>query len=303
MNTRGRSSVPLCMIRSMASSTALAASVAATLALAAAATTPAHAETPAIGETWVWPTVKDWLEGPPSGNDAAGKVVVHWFCKAKVEDCKIDLARIYNMREQGSIYVIAYINGSKRDALKLDPVRGDVGAGAVAYGKSVAALFKKMSIGAALPMSIVLDVDGKVALVTYTGDPDQLDARDQKVTALVDAIKTFEVHGTCPVAPIKKGERFELNVTAEIASWLTFDASVQPEIKLTLPPDVTCEATVLKGAAIKVAGRKLSAVVGCRGSVKGSYEATGSLRFSYRAPNKAIGVGEDAVRWRFTVAP
>ncbi|HUQ01280.1 MAG TPA: hypothetical protein VM261_02240 [Kofleriaceae bacterium] len=283
----------------MASSSALAFSLLAAIALVA----PAHADTPAIGDVWVWPTAKDWLEGQPVGNDAAGKVVVHWFCKPKVEDCKIDLARIYNMREQGSIYVIAYINGSKRDATKLDPVRGDVGAGAVAYGKSVAALFKKLSIGAALPMSIVLDVDGKVALVTYTGDPDQLDARDKKVATLVDAIKTFEVHGTCPVAPIKKGERFELNVSAEIASWLTFDASVQPEIKLTLPPDVTCEATVLKGAAIKMTGRKLTAVVGCRGSVKGSYEATGSLRFSYRAPNKAIGVGEDAVRWRFTVAP
>jgi hypothetical protein len=291
------------MIRGMASSSALASSVVAALALVATAAAPAHADTPSIGDVWVWPTAKEWLEGQPSGNDSAGKVVVHWFCKPKVEDCKIDLARIYNMREQGSIYVVAYINGSKRDAQKLDPVRGDVGAGAVAYGKSVAALFKKMSIGAALPMSIVLDVDGKVALVTYTGDPDQLDARDKKVASLVDAIKVFDVRGTCPVTPIKKGERFELNITAEIASWLTFDSSVQPEIKLTLPPDLTCEATVLKGAAIKVVGRKLSAVVGCRGSVKGSYEATGSLRFSYRAPNRSIGVGEDAVRWKFTIAP
>jgi hypothetical protein len=283
----------------MASSTALA------LSIVALAATPAFADTPAIGDSWVWPTVRgsDWLEGAPSGNDAAGKVVVHWFCKPKVEDCKIDLARVYNMREQGNIYVIAYINGSKRDAQKLDPVRGDVGAGAVAYGKSVSTLFKKMGIGAALPMSIVLDVDGKVALVTFNGDPDQLDMRDQKVTKLVDAIKMFSVAGTCPGHPIKKGDRFELTVTAEIAPWLTFDASVKPEIKLSLPPDVTCEQTVLKGAAVKQEGRKLTAVVGCRGSVKGSYEATGSLRFSYRAPNKAVGIGEDAVSWKFVVAP
>lgn len=283
----------------MASSTALSL-VAASLVLFA---TPALAETPQIGDSWVWPTAKDWLEGSPSGNDAAGKVVVHWFCKPKIEDCKTDLSRLYNMREQGSIYVVAYINGSKRDAKKLDPVRGEVGAGAVAYGKSVAALFKKMGIGAALPMSIVLDVNGKVALVTFNGDPDQLDARDQKVTSLVEAIKMFTAQGTCPGHPIKKGERFELTVTAELAAWLTFDSSVQPEIKLTLPPDVTCESTVLKGDAIKIEGRKLTSVVGCRGSVKGSYEARGALRFSYRAPNKAVGVGTDDVRFKFTVAP
>ncbi len=283
---------------------ALLGSVAAVVTLALfAPATPARAEGPAVGEAWIWPTAKDWLEGSPSGSDAAGKVVVHWFCKPKIEDCKTDLSRMFNMREQGSIYVIAYINGSKRDAKKLDPVRGEVGAGAVAYGKSVAALFKKMSIGAALPMSIVMDVDGKVALVTHNGDPDQLDARDQKVTALVEAIKTFTVRGTCPATPIKKGERFELTVEANLAGWLDFDVSVQPEINLRLPPDVTCESTVLKGAAIKMTGRTLTAVVGCRGSVKGSYEATGSLRFSYRAANRAVGVGEEAVRWKFSVAP
>jgi hypothetical protein len=60
---------------------------------------------------------------------------------------------------------------------------------------------------------------------------------------------------------------------------------------------------VLKGDAIKQDGRKLTAAVGCRGSVKGSYEATGSVRFSYRAPNKAVGVGQDDVRWKFVVSP
>ncbi len=273
------------------------------LASVAVLAAPARAEAPAVGEPWSWPILKDWLEGSPNGSDAAGKVVVHWFCKPKVEDCKVDLARIFNTREQGNVYVIAYINGSKRDAGRLDPVRGEVGAGAVAFGKQVGTLFKRMAIGAALPMSIVVDVDGKVALVSHTGDPDQLDARDTKVAALVAAIKVFTVHGTCPSVPIKKGERFELSVSADLATWLDFDVSVQPEIKLTLPPDVTCDATLLKGTAITVSGRKLSAVVGCRGSVKGSYEATGSVRFSYRGPNKALGVGADAVRWKFSVAP
>jgi hypothetical protein len=293
------------MIGDMASSTALALSIVAAGFALTAASTPAHADTPAIGDSWVWPTIKgsDWLEGTPSGNDAAGKVVVHWFCKAKVDDCTIDLARVYNMREQGNVYVIAYINGSKRDAKKLDPVRGDVGAGAVAFGKSVSTLFKKMGIGAALPMSIVVDVDGKVALVTFNGDPDQLDLRDKKVTSLIEAIKMFSIAGTGPSHPIKKGERFELSVTAEIAPWLTFDESVKPEIALTVPPDVTCEQSVLRGSAIKKDGRKLTAAVGCRGAVKGSYEATGRLRFSYRAPNKAVGIGQDGVRWKFVVVP
>jgi len=265
---------------------------------------PARAETPVVGQPWLWPTLKDWLEATPSGSDTAGKVVVHWFCRAKVEGCKDDLARIYNLREQGNVYVIAYVDGSKRDALKLDPVRGDVGAGAVAFGKPVAKLCKALGVSPAkMPMSIIVDVDGKVAAVTYTSDPDQLDLRDATVAKLVERIKIFTVATTGPTAAVKKGESFTLALTTDLAAWLDFDTSVQPELKLTLPPDVTCDAQVLKAAQIKVTGKQLSAAVTCKGTVKGSYEAGGALRFSYRSANKAVGVGEDAVRWKFSIAP
>jgi hypothetical protein len=264
----------------------------------------ARADKPVVGQPWPWPSSKDWLEGSPIGSDAAGKVVVHWFCKPKSEDCKTDLARIFNMREQGNVYVIAYINGTKRDATKLDPVRGEVGAGAVAYGKSVAALTKALGISAAqMPVSVVTDVDGKVAAITYTGDPDQLDLRDKKVSALVDAIKIFTVATSGPPGTVKKGTSFELGVSAELATWLEFDTAAAPELKLTLPPDVTCDATVLRADKIKIEGKKLSATVSCKGAVKGSYEAAGALRFRYRGPNKAVGLGEDAMRWKFQIIP
>ena len=78
---------------------------------------PAAADVPIAGSPWAWPALKDrdWLDGAPSHVDTAGKVVVHWFCKPKLDACKDDLARIYNMREQGSVYVIAYVAGTKRE--------------------------------------------------------------------------------------------------------------------------------------------------------------------------------------------
>lgn len=261
----------------------------------------AHADKPEVGKPWLFPTLKDWLEGTPVGTDTLGKVVVHWFCKPKSEDCKTDLARIYNMREQGNVYVIAYINGTKRDALKLDPVRGEVGAGAVAFGKPVATLLKVLGVStAAMPMSVVVDVDGKVALITYTGDPDQLDLRDKKVASLVDAIKIFTVTTAGPTVAVTKGASFQLSLAVELAPWLEYDGSVTPEVKLTVPPDVTCETRVVKA---KIVGKKLTADVACKGAVKGSYEATGALRFRYKGPGKAVGLGEDAVRWKFAVSP
>jgi hypothetical protein len=261
----------------------------------------AHAqEKPEVGKNWMWPSLKDWLEGSPSGSDAAGKVVVHWFCKPKSEDCKTDLARIFNMREQGSnVYVIAYINGTKRDAVKLDPVRGEVGAGAVAFGKPVATLIKKLGIsGAAMPMSVVVGTDGKVEIITYTGDPDQLDMRDKKVSSLIDGIKIITVTAAGPPGAPKKGVPFELSLSAELAGWLEYDGATPAELKLTLAPDVTCDKPALKTEA-----RRLTATMSCKGNVKGSYEATGALRIRYRGPNRAVGLGEDLVRWKFVVVP
>jgi hypothetical protein len=263
----------------------------------------AHADVPVVGNTWSWPTLKTWLDSAPSSADTAGKIVVHWFCRAKVEACKDDLARIYNMREQGtSVYVIAYIAGSKRDAIKLDPVRGEIGAGAVAFGKPVMTLVKQLGF-AAMPVSIVVDTNGQVALVTTTADLDQLDARDAKVAALVKDVHEFGTTQTAPTGPVKVNAKFELGVQIDLAAWLAFNNMV-PEVFLTnLPPDVTCDAKMKRGKDLAIAGRQLKATFACSAAVKGAYEMRASLRFGYDAPNKATGVGEDNVSWKFVVQP
>lgn len=269
------------------------------LALAA----PAVADVPVTGNPWPWPTLKTWLEGGPSSVDTAGKIVVHWFCKPKLDACKDDLARIYNMREKGtSVYVIAYIAGSKRDATKLDPVRGEVGAGAVAYGKPVMQLVKKLGF-ASMPVSIVVGVDGKVALVTTTADLDQLDARDAKVAALVKDVQEFRTSQSAPTTPVKPGDKFELGVDVALAPWLTWNNMV-PEVFIdTLPPDLTCDTKMKRGPDVNVAGNRLKASFVCSSTVKGAYEVRATLRFGYVAPNKATGVGEDHVSWKFVIKP
>jgi hypothetical protein len=272
----------------------------AALALGAA---PATAEVPVPGNPWPWPTLKSWLEGAPVPADTAGKVVVHWFCKPKVEACKDDLARIYNMREQGTtVYVIAYIGGTARDAKKLDPVRGEIGAGAVAYGKPVQKLMKTMGF-ASVPVSIVVGTDGKVAMVTTTGDLDQLDARDAKIAALVKGIQEFTTTQSAPTAPVKIGAKFDVGVEVTLASWLAWSNMVPEVFLTTVPPDVTCDAKMKRGKDVTVDGKKLRATFTCSSTVKGAYELRASLRFGYDAPSKATGVGEDNVSWKFTVLP
>ncbi|MEZ4404010.1 MAG: hypothetical protein R3B06_28570 [Kofleriaceae bacterium] len=272
-------------------------------ALALAATTAtATADVPVPGNAWSWPTLKSWLGGGPVRDDAAGKVVVHWFCKAKVEACKDDLARIFNMREAGTgVYVIAYIAGSKRDAGKLDPVRGEVGAGAVAYGRPVMALVKQLGF-AAMPVSIVVGTDNKVALVTTTADLDQLDARDAKVAELVKGITEFTTTPTGP-ATVKVGTKFQLTVDVMLSSWLTFNNMVPEVFLTTIPPDVTCDAKMRRGADLTVSGKTLRAVFTCQATVRGAYELRAAMRFGYDAPNKATGVGEDHVGWKFEITP
>ena len=258
----------------------------------------AAAELPTVGATWQAPAAKSWLGGAPSATDAAGKVTVYWFCKPKEDACKDDLARIFNLREQGNVYVIAYIGGSKRDAQRLDPVRSEISAGAVAYGPDVTKTMAKQGLSA--PMSVVVGTDGKVAHISIGGDPESLDARDRKIAMLVEAIEEFTVRGSAP-AVVKPGERFELRVDVELSSWLTYDAGVKPSVALTVPPDVTCEATELRGDRIAIQGRRLTATVGCKGAVRGSYEARAALRFGYTTPSKAVGVGQDAVSFKFQI--
>lgn len=267
----------------------------ATVALAS----PAFAETPKVGEVMTWPALKTWLADPPVAADGAGKVVVHWFCSAKAPLCKDDLARLIALREAGKIYVIAYINGSKRDATKLDPVRDAIAGGAVSYGAPVGKLMKTMGLGAG-PAAIVVGTDGRVDLVQIGGEPDQLDQRDTKVNELVSKIKEFKVTSDGPTT-VKVGERFELKMTIELASWLSFNSSAPTEVALSLPTELKCDGSKLTGDQLKIADRKLTAVVGCTSATKGSFEARADYRFGYQSPSGVQALGSDGVRWKFQV--
>jgi hypothetical protein len=283
----------------------LVAPLALALAALGASAGTAAADTPVVGEYWAVPAFKAWLEGGPSAEDASGKITIHWFCKPKLEACRDDLARIYNMREQQSrVYVVAYIDGTLKDARKLDPVRGDVGAGAVTYGKPVAAMMKSMGVGAsALPMSIVIGTDGKVALVTTTGDPEALDRRDARIASMVSDIHEYVIGSSSPAGTVKVGQSFELGLKIELASWLRFDPARPALVTLTPPPDVTCSETRLGPDKMKVIAGTLEAKLRCQAAVKGSYEAKGTIRFNFIGPRGAIGVGDDGVKWKFEVRP
>ncbi len=278
----------------------LAAPIALTLVSAVA---PVVADVPTVGQPWAVPAMKTWLDTAPAAEDAAGKVTIHWFCKPKLEACRDDLARIFNMREQSNrVYVVAYINGTARDAKALDPVRGDVGAGATAYGKPVAAFMKSMGIGpSALPMAIVVGTDGKVATFTTTGDPEVLDQRDAKIAALIGDIHEYVLGSWSPKMSVKVGQPFELGLKIELASWLRFPAERPALLTLTPPPDVTCDATKVGPEKMRIVGTTLEASVRCQAAVKGSYEARGTIRFTFGGPRNSVGVGDDAVVWKFEV--
>lgn len=274
--------------------------LAASLAFTAALPSSASAEPPKEGDSWAWPTLKTWLEDPPVVNDTAGKVVVHWFCSARAPLCKDDLARLVTLREAGKIYVIGYINGSKRDAQKLDPVRSAIAGGAVAYGPQVAKLMKTLTLANG-PAAIVVNVDGKVSHVQLGGDPDVLDKRDAKVNELVAAIKEFTVASDGPAAAVKVGERFEFKVSIELAPWLSFNKKAPTEVALSLPTELKCDAQKLAGDQLKLEERRLSASFACSSTARGSYEARAEYRFGYQSPNGAQALGSDGVRWKFQV--
>ena len=283
----------------------LVAPLALTLAALVAAPSPAAADTPVVGQYWAVPFIKTWLEASPTADDAAGKVTIHWFCRPKLEACRDDLARLYNMREQHTrVYVVAYIDGTLRDAKKLDPVRGDVGAGAVTYGKPVKALWKSIGLApSAMPMSVVIGTDGKVAMVAMGGAPEQLDARDAKVAELIGGIHEYQLGASSPGGSVKVGQPFELSLHIELASWLRFDPARPAMLSVTLPPDVTCDATHLGPEKMKIVAGTLDATVTCTAAVKGSYEARGAIRFNFLGPKHAVGVGDDGVLWKFEVRP
>jgi hypothetical protein len=265
---------------------------------------PAPAALPAVGETFAitggagWPKL-DWLYDVPSPTDAAGKVVIHWFCAPKTSACTDDLARIVTLKENGRVYVIAYINGTRPQAQKLDPIRESegVGRGTVAFGRGATKLMK--DLGLTGPASIVVDVDGKVQLVTTGASPQELDARDAKVNAAIVAIKEYV---SVPDGPkvAKPGDKFLLSITIKLASWLKYSDKTPMELKVTVPPDIKCDATTLKGEQIKVVDKMLSATVTCSGPA-GIYEARGELRFGYDAPGGGTGIGAESAKWKFEI--
>ncbi len=261
---------------------------------------------PKVGDTLTqtgaadWPKLQ-WMYDAPSAKDAAGKVVVHWFCAPKVAACTDDLARLVTLRDAGRVYIVAYINAaSNRDAKKLDPIRESegVGRGTVAFGPGVAKLVKQLGVGTG-PASIVVDVDGKVAMISPTGDASQLDARDAKVNALIGAIKEYTTSQDGPVTA-KAGDKFNLSIKVQLAGWLGYSKSRPPEFDLSAPKDIKCDSKTLTGDQIKIDDHTLTATVSCT-APKGVYEASGALRFGYDSPNGPGFADVGGTVWKFEI--
>ena len=263
------------------------------------ATMPKVGDTLDQGGEADWPKLT-WLYDSPSANDAAGKIVIHWFCTPKGPSCMDDLARLVTLRDTGKVYIVAYINASSvRDAKKLDPIRESegVGKGTLAYGKGVATLVKQLGLGTN-PTSFVADQNGKVQLVTMTGDAQTLDSRDAKVNELAKQIHDYTTSKDGPTT-IKAGDKFTLTYTVQLANWLNFN-NQDTEFDLTVAREIKCDATVLKPGQLKVEGHTMTATVNCSGP-RGIYEAAGKIRFGFDGPNKTTGFGDDGTKWKFEI--
>ena len=263
-----------------------------------AAAIPAAGDELAITGGVGWPKL-DWLYDVPAPNDAAGKVVVHWFCAPRIQACTDDLARIVTLKENGRVYVIGYINGSKAETKKLDPIRESegVGRGTVAYGRGATKLMKDLHLTG--PASIVVGVDGKVLLVTTGATPAELDARDAKVNTATAAIKEYTMTSEAPKL-VKPGEKFPLSIAIRLAGWLKYSDKSPMELKITMPPDIKCDTTTLTREQIKVVDKQLTASVTCSGP-RGIYEGRGELRFGYDAPGGGTGIGAESAQWKFEI--
>ncbi len=279
----------------------------ASIAILGSLATVAAAQVPAVGEPLpvtgapAWGR-HDWLYDVPAASEAAGKVVIHWFCSPKVTSCPDDLARIVTLKENGRVYVVARIAGNQRDAKKLDPIRESEGVnqGSVAYGKYVIQLMKGLSMTG--PASIIVGTDGKVAMVSSGSSPADLDARDAKVSALVAQIKDYTVTASDSPKGLKPGTKFQLSISVNLASWLSYSAKTPSEFRLTAPPDFKCDQKLLTGNQLKVVSQVLTAQVTCS-APKGIYEARADIRFGYRTAAGGEGVGTDGAKWKFEVKP
>jgi hypothetical protein len=248
-----------------------------------------------------WPKLT-WSFGSPSGNDSAGRVVIHWFCTPKVEACADDLARIVTMRENGGVYVVAYLNGSQRATKALDPIRESegVGRGTVASGAGVKKLFKLLGIAKG-PYSIVVDVDGKVKMVSTSGDLNELDARDTIVKQLVAAVRPYTVSNEGPKVA-KPGAKLTFQIKIELPPWNSYSQKTPMQFELTAAKEVVCDQRVLKAEQLKIEGKTLTAAVTCT-APKGVYQARGELRFGYASASGGTGLGAEAASWKFEIQP
>src|SRR5262249_41084165 len=149
-------------------------------------------------------------------------------CTPRIAACTDDLARIVTLRDAGRVYIVAYINGGKAEAKKLDPIRESegVGRGTVAFGRGATKLMK--DLGVTGPASIVVGVDGKVRRVTTSGAAADLDARDAEVKDAASAIKEYLTVTDGPQA-VQVGEKFELAITIRLASWLKYSTRTPME--------------------------------------------------------------------------
>ncbi len=259
---------------------------------------------PGVGDTLTlvpdfWPKQK-WLYDAPSANDAAGKVVIHWFCTAKVQACTDDLARIVNLRDNGRVYIIAYLDGNVSLAKKLDPIRESegVGKGTVAIGPGVTKLMKLIGVKPG-PTSIVVGLDGKVTMVTVNSDTNALDARDAEVNKEIGAIKDFTTSHDGPITA-KAGQKFPLTFKVHLAGWLNFSQKTPMQFDVSVPKDIKCDATSLKGDQLKIEGKQLTATVNCS-APHGVYQAVGKIRFGFDSPTGAHGLGDDGTKWDIKV--
>jgi hypothetical protein len=283
----------------LASTTLLATSALADTAKGPVASLPKNGDTLNQSGGVDWPKMQ-WLYEAPSAKDAAGKVVMHWFCQAKVQACVDDLARVITLRDTGKVYIVAYINAATAaEAKKLDPIRESegVGKGTVAFGKGVTTLDKQLSITG--PASFIADVDGKVQLVSTGSDPAALDARDAKVNELGKAIKDYTSAKDGP-ATAKPGEKFTLSLKINLSNWLNYSTSQPRQFDVTVPKDIKCDAVSLKGDQLKIDGHTLTGAVSCSGP-RGSYEARGTLKFGYDSPSGAGFGNVDGVVWKFEI--
>jgi hypothetical protein len=207
---------------------------------------------------------------------------------------------VLTLKENGHVYVVAYINGTKVDAKKLDPIRESegVGQGTVAYGKGAIDLMKRFSVTG--PASIVVDTDNKIALVSTGSSPPELDARDAKVNALIVAIKEITKHHENPPT-VKAGDKFPLTLTVTLAKWLKYSSKNQAAtFTATVPKDIKCDATTLKGDQVKVSDGTMTATITCSGP-HGNYEASGELRFGYESLSGGTGLGLETAKWKFEI--